>query len=449
MAPGTFDDRTHEQLAAMLANGAPAKVSSHAQLLQDASRLIAEISVHVRAAVDKADWSGESATAYRAWAKHFAQEGGQLSTYANTVGGALQRAGQALTDAQAAMPRPAADAALKGEQNAPVGDDPATSREKARQEAIRTLERLDSYYSVTTTDLRTAQEPNFRPPQPPGMRQLLPEQDHTPGTPPTAGGLGSTERHATGEQHSGTPQSSAARTYLDSVAAPSTPEVRTPSGAGGAPPPSHSTAPNPPVPAPIGIGPASTPPTTARSSNPAVTATPRGTESRGSTSPGSAQTRVPSTGPVASGSPYAKGGSPVPHPGVHGGRQLPGVPGRSLPPGTVISAGTPAGGGSMTGTGRYVPPGGATGVAPNPGQVSGHRPVAEPAARNHPQRTTGNVVKPATTGIVNGPPAPQSTASTTPREKRNERGTHRPGLATDKFELSEEHRRRIVPPVIG
>lgn len=457
MAPGTFDDRTHEQLAAMLANGAPAKVSSHAQLLQDASRLIAEISVHVRAAVDKADWSGESATAYRAWAKHFAQEGGQLSTYANTVGGALQRAGQALTDAQAAMPRPAADASLKGEQNAPIGDDPATMREKTRQEAIRTLERLDSYYSVTTTTLRTAEEPNFRPPEPPGMRQPVIEFSSTgsgpvdrPYAPPSPPGGPAPDPRGARENSA----ADAVRTSLDSVAAPAPVEARSqPTPAASTPSQGTSSGlppgPNASVPP---LGPTTRP----------GTAFPPGPARGPGTAQGHAAPRTPTpgqpfpgstgglgTGGNAGASTPGRAATPAPHPGIHGGRMRPAEPPTSTARGTVI--GGPAGPIGSTGRPGTAAPAAGPGV-PSQQQVPARRLATEPGGTAPLRRPAGAGSGAAAprNGVIGGASAPAGSAPTTRGEQRkNPRSNRPPGLASDRFELSEEQLKKIVPPVIG
>jgi hypothetical protein len=83
-----------------------------------------------------------------------------LSSYAWTVGTAMQKAGTALREAQTTMPPPPPSVLM---QDASANLLSETMAESDRQEAIQVVERLRSYYEVSVELMSNAEEPRFEP----------------------------------------------------------------------------------------------------------------------------------------------------------------------------------------------------------------------------------------------------------------------------------------------
>ncbi|TDC20861.1 hypothetical protein E1265_20075 [Streptomyces sp. 8K308] len=155
---GEFERYTHEQLAGLLASADPEQLTARADVLLAMARGLNGADKQVLVQMSQVEWQGENAKAFRAWGRHLVQESATLADYARTVGNALQDAGQALSEARAAMPP-------TPERPAPVSETAiaSVSEELERQEAIHVLERLSSSYRAAADDMAGAQEPRFRP----------------------------------------------------------------------------------------------------------------------------------------------------------------------------------------------------------------------------------------------------------------------------------------------
>lgn len=461
MATGGFDNHTHEQLQAMIANGAPTQLTMQGATLDSAGSVMRQISEYLVRMSGKVEWQGEAGNAFRAWSKEFAREADKLGTYSTKVGNVLSNAGQALSETKSGMPTAASDGVWREEAAATPGA--GLAREKQRQEAIAQLERLDSHYKVATENLTKLQEPNFRPisdvspidasPGRPGESQFMPPgvaqrtgattsvgaASAGPGTvdaaPPTAGATPS----------SPLPGDSASRTELD-AAPPAVTEPRALTGASGNTSP--STAPPASGPSPVPA--------------PAVGGTPPPAQG-GRPSPitgGGVPSRAPNT-PTGAAPPTATGGPgrPVVPPagsGIHGGRPVPptNVPPRpaGMPRGTVISADTPPlrpapGAGTAPSPGASGPRG--TGAAqPHAGRpgYTTHTPP-QPGA---PSKLSGKAFTPGGTGLVQGGTTSGSVAPTSASSRRTERrdGERPDYLKEDEQTWQRQVRRRVVPPVI-
>ena len=155
-----FEGYTHEQLAQLLAGADPEQLTTRADVLLAMATALNGADKQIFLRMSQVEWQGEGAEAFRAWGRHLVQESVALADYTRTIGNAMQDAGQALTEARAAMPP-------VPERPVPLTDEalPTLAEEMERQEAIRVLERLSGSYRAAADDMTAAQElePQFRP----------------------------------------------------------------------------------------------------------------------------------------------------------------------------------------------------------------------------------------------------------------------------------------------
>ena len=459
MAPGKFDDHTHEQLQKMIASGTPDKISAHAQTLESAAQIIAQASAYVDSVVSRLEWKGEAAQAYRSWATQFAKEGNKLSEYAQSVGTALSTAGQALNETKSGMPNAGSESAWREETMASPGAE--VSREKARQEAIQRMERLDSYYAVASEQIRDTKEPTFKaraldlPPAPSsGSSGATPDgaqqaAANVPAAQSTGGPLSQTSLEKNSVAPSQVPHSlptvearaplpdSQVRTDLNSV--DTVPDVR-PSPSGNVPTQSAPTGTQPASNSPSPSGPSVIPPVTAGRP--------------GGISPGHQQSGGTTSGQAGG---ISRGSNPLQppvSPGIHGGRasHLPSSPTQAgMARGTVIGAepgrqGRPTGGG-------YTPGVSSSGIPTTPGgsQQGSRRDSRPPGGTAHKSSSPTSPRReftPGGTGLVQGGTPLGSPRGTGQAGQERRNSEQRPGYLREKAATWGDNRRRIVPPVI-
>ncbi|WP_199896883.1 WXG100 family type VII secretion target [Streptomyces niger] len=309
--------------------------------LADAKIEIKWIGEELKKHVGRTTWEGKAGDAFREWGDEFAKETLKLAEYAGSVGDAMVTAGQALKEVTKSMPdMPAStEKTIEVKSSSPKADTveygkapDAEEEEKVRNEALKQMHKLASYYAMSEGSISAAEEPKFKPL--PG--EVMPDSSDYRDS--WQAGYGSTQAgaslhgayptvsspHMSVTSHDGLDSvrvPEASRTHIDSVAPPSAPHV---------PPSPSPTSPN--LPGPVG------------------------------------NTNV--TPPVMMPAPTMPGGKAIGLPPSTGGRMSTGIPGMterisggsgaarasSLPhPNNGIVGGTP--GGSQAGTQSRVPRG--------------------------------------------------------------------------------------------
>ncbi|MEU4266873.1 hypothetical protein [Streptomyces sp. NPDC026092] len=439
---GEFEGKSLDALYAMIASAKPEEITTTGSALAAAVPKILDIAADLRLYVSRVQWEGEGGNAFRTWAGGVATETLVLGDFTKVVADEMQRAGQALSEAKAAVPKPAGMCFADPE------------KEKARiesetgpklQEAIHQLERLSSYYDSTRERMGAEREPDFKPLN--GTDVGAGERAYGTGnsgngttyTSSSGVGPGHSDRSSTRTPDVATtdrpipdvtlPPAATKRpedevnTNLDSVTI--TPEAppRTPAQPPTTPPVTTVGPPTPPLPPlapPVGPQPTAGPPR----ANPGL--------------PGPANGGLKGPGPL---------GLPPRAEGITGGRQVPGrtgLPGQGprLPVGPVVGEeragqhGRGAGGMYGPGAGMHGTPGGNTGGA------AGRRLAMQPGGTvGNPTGSGGRAFTPGGTGLVR----PTST-----ERGEDERRTNRsrPDYLTEDEETWASGQRQIVPPVI-
>ncbi|MFJ3580632.1 hypothetical protein ACIPPS_00105 [Streptomyces sp. NPDC090127] len=437
---GEFEGKSLDALYAMIASAKPEEITTTGSGLAAAVPKILEIAADLRLYIGRVQWEGEGGNAFRTWGAGMVSETLVLGDFTKVVADEMQRAGQALSEAKAAVPKPAGMCFADPE------------KEKARiesetgpklQEAIHQMERLASYYDATRNRMGAEREPEFKP-----LEGRVRDGERAYGTGETgsgttyagsSGGLtraeGSSSR-TPGEATPGRPtpdvtlppaptrpSEKEVNTNLDSVTitpeTPTRPIVQPPT----TPPVTTVGPPTPPLP-PLAppIGPHQT------AGPPRATPGPQG----------------PANGGLKGPSPF---GTPPRAEGITGGRQVPGrtgMPGQGprLPMGQVIGeerAGQYGRGGAGMhgpGAGMHGAPGG------NTGGTAGRRLAMQPGGTvGNPTGAAGRAFTPGGTGLVR----PNST-----ERGEDERRTNRarPDYLTEDEETWAPGQRQIVPPVI-
>ncbi|MFJ4338152.1 hypothetical protein [Streptomyces sp. NPDC088915] len=467
---GEFEGKSLDALYAMIAAAKPEELSSSGTALAAAVPKILAIASDLRHYISRVEWEGEGGDAFRKWGAGMVSETLVLGDFTKVVSEEMKRAGQALTEAKAAVPKPAGMCFADPE------------KEKARiesekgpklQEAIQQLQRLSSYYDATRERIGAERQPEFKPLTSVGRG----EGEHEYGV---GGGAGSGTSSGTGAGTGSAPagHSSSLRSAepgtggTDRVTPLSPPTTPTPTT-----PPTTPTLPTPPVAPPdravdtsldsVTVAPeAPTRPTT----QPPVVQPPT-TSGPGPVLPPVVPPLGRQTGP--------QGGYPLPRPatpgpsgpvarvpgltgpgplgpgprteGITGGRQVPGRPGLGqqagrMPMGTVIGeerAGSQLGRGAA---GMHGPGAGGFGGAPagTPG-AAGRRLATQPGGTvgsAAASTTGGRAFTPGGTGLVRPP------ASTNPGEEERREARNRPDYLSEDEETWTSGQRRIVPPVI-
>ncbi len=163
MAGGKFEKRSHDELYNMVATAKPDQLTSVGAALMAAFDDINAIADELKAHAERVHWEGEGADAFREWGREVAKQTHKMADYTLLVGLHMSTAGQGLSEVKAAMPAPTAadDKKHKNDAEQAVAD-------KHHLEALRQMDKLDSYYETAFTEINNLEEPNF-PPLPNGF----------------------------------------------------------------------------------------------------------------------------------------------------------------------------------------------------------------------------------------------------------------------------------------
>lgn len=476
-----FENHELDDMIDLVESARPGDMIGVADALGPVSQQIAQAGQELIDHLDGVEWEGESAKAFRDWARDLAKNTLKLGDYAAAVGKEMGNVGTGLATIQQSMPS-RADGKATEVKKIPTPAQVTTNdayvkakaadqarHEAARQEAIGQMNKLGSYYSVSAEQLEVASRdaPAFKPPKDVGV----PKPTDPPGYGKNKGGGGGGAAGNVGPVRNDVGDSSSprqshpvpspdpeVRTNLDSLTLPKAPEpepsVRPAPSSGGGPTPPSAMG---PVAPPFGPG-GTQPPGNMRQSprfSGAVRQDPTGPKGQagrvnpsapgrfgpGGTGPGMTGTGRPKvTGPSAFGrSDGIVGGSPQ-RSGDRGGR---------IPRGTVI--GGERGGAGQSGAGTTGGKSGAAGrrLASNPGGVVGGPRGAGDRVRGAKDFTPGGTglvrgVKPTrdTTGQM---PAPRTSSA---QQESDRDGSARPDYLSEDPETWTPRRRDIVPPVI-
>lgn len=450
MSGGEFEDKSLAALHSMVANANPKALTSRGDALGKAGTDMDGIGHELRAYVERVQWKGQGGDAFREWGQQFALETMRFAMYARSLGQHLADAGQALTEAKAAIPAP------EGMCYADPEKDKARQKEEEakRQEAINQMIRLSSYYRMAGENIRGAEEPQFK--APPGAGWFNGADANSSSTLP---GVGPKESATYQSQDTASDRSMLTKsggevrstpvvdrsapvverpvhTTIDSVATVPVNETR-PQATGPAPSQS-SSGPSAPTVAPV--------------------ASPSPVQRSGQASP---------RAPLANRPPAVSGGGVPPRGAGNSGLVPPRGPGNNgVIGGTPRQAGTPTSGlprGAVAGgdhatTGR--PMGGHPGAAgggasSNRGMPLGRPMASQPGGTVGTPSSTGNhgrAFTPGGTGLVRGGAvtpgmAARPTNTSPPREDRR-RGNDRPDYLAEDEETWASGQRNVVPPVI-
>lgn len=458
MAGSEFEGKSLDALYAMVVAAKPGELTSAGEALAKAAPKILGIAQDLRSHLARVAWEGEGGEAFRNWGRGVVSETMMLGDFTMVVGEEMQRAGQALTEAKAAVPKPAGMCFADPE------------KEKARlesetgpklQEAVNQMNRLSSYYGASRDRIAAEPEPVFEP-MPGGGRVGESERrygsDVSGGTGETAsygsqtGSSGGTARghvapaSVTGTGGQGIVQSpDPAKSHVP----PETPVSTGLDSATVAPPRENTTVPGtlgPLSPTSNGGGGGITPPLV-----PPVS--PVGSVPIGQTGGGTRTVAPAMPGALRGSAPAGPFGAPRvgAAEGIVGGRPVPARGGGASSNGPRLPMGTVVGEerGALGGRGAAGMPGHASGMhgAPGAGGVQGGRRLAtQPGGAVGLPRTSAVAARgeftPGGTGLVR-PPFSTGTGSD---ERRSTAA--RPDYLGEDEETWAVGQRHIVPPVI-
>lgn len=395
-----FEGYELNSLLDMVRQTKPEDLENAGKALWNARDAIKDAAEELSGHIDRVEWVGESGEAFRTWGKKLVNHTRKLSAFAEVAGDQITAAGTGLASVISALPERDTRIDPKSVEDIPApkrvesNDEyaAAVKTEKNRQEAINQMNRLASFYAVSSETLAAQEAPTFESmpdvgvPEPDpsdGRGRLTLGEDG--GTLSAAGDSGTTAHHSTsrpgGESGTGgttvpykdvdgsiTYPDRNVGTKIDSV---DTLPPQTTSPSTGTPP----SAPNSP-----GTGGGTIPPF----ANGAAYRVPNGPAGRASRAGGGGRTPVSAQG--RSGNPSGASQAPL-------GRGPTGPMGRSsstgqsgVRGGPTASSGTPMGRGVSGGTPRVSGPAGGrtggpgvTGAGRGTGVVGG-RPTAGPSA---------------------------------------------------------------------
>jgi uncharacterized protein YukE len=359
----------------------PEDLESSGKALCDAREAIKAAADELRGRIDKVKWRGQAGTNFREYGRALVKSTDELSEYAGKAGDQVLAAAMGLASVRSAMP--ARDPRnLKRPENFSEAEktekkdeyDAAVKVEKDRQEAINQMNRLASYYAVSSQQLAVLQD---KPPTFPKMPNVgMPQAPRMSGSP---GGSGAASAARTaGAGHYVPPADAAGQAEAHGVndvptrVTPAQGTVEYPDDAVGTTIDSVGTLP----PTTTTPAPGPTPPIT-------------GTPPAAGGQPGNFDSYVPLV--PGKGSGKATGGAGgLRTPASAQGRPQQGlansVTGRPTGPGATNQMGRPTATGQTTGRGvsstaKPFPMGqsGVTGGTPRPGGTTGARPNAGPA----------------------------------------------------------------------
>jgi len=179
MAGSDFERMSLAQLHALVADADPDKLTSAGSAVGDASPRIDAIGLGLRGYAERVEWEGEGAEGFRDWTREFAGEVMKLAQYAAVVGDQMEAAGQALREAQKAIPKPVDVAEAHGDPD--LDDALQKDATTNKQAAIHQLERVTSYYRFANDEIKAREEPRFKPLSIPGLKEPSQAYGSSPG----------------------------------------------------------------------------------------------------------------------------------------------------------------------------------------------------------------------------------------------------------------------------
>ncbi|WP_369183277.1 hypothetical protein [Streptomyces sp. Y1] len=182
-----FNQYSHSTLKGMVDGAKSQEVLSRALKLQQAGRVLSDLSTALQAHLGQVHWEGDAAEGFKTWVGNLYKSAAIIAKHSWTAGDAMNQAGEALTTARSAVPLPPNDAIvtvdkrkkqavmipanvesklavggtidgyMKGINKDWVTEDEAKQAQalidKEKQEAVHQLEKLAQAYSAATTTL--------------------------------------------------------------------------------------------------------------------------------------------------------------------------------------------------------------------------------------------------------------------------------------------------------
>ncbi|MER7581630.1 hypothetical protein [Kitasatospora sp. NPDC097691] len=213
-----YNDMKHPALRAVVDKTMPDVVLKRAAQLQDAGRVLGELSTALQAHLGQVHWEGPAAENFKSWVGNLYKSADIIGQHSTTAGGAMTQAGEALSTAKVAMPpvpQNAVDVVARYErQTAPAGVETKLSAvgqtidqymkasgtpegnawvteadykqakatvEKERQEAVHQVENLAQAYTAATATLNGIPDDVTLPGTPETERNRGGESEYTGG----------------------------------------------------------------------------------------------------------------------------------------------------------------------------------------------------------------------------------------------------------------------------
>ncbi|MFF2141811.1 hypothetical protein [Kitasatospora sp. NPDC058190] len=100
-----YNDMKHAELRALVDGTQPDVLLKRAGKLQDAGRVLTELSTALQAHLGTVSWEGQAAENFKTWVGNLYKSAAIIGQHSTTAGGAMTQAGEALSTAKVAMPQ--------------------------------------------------------------------------------------------------------------------------------------------------------------------------------------------------------------------------------------------------------------------------------------------------------------------------------------------------------
>jgi uncharacterized protein YukE len=165
----SFEGHRLNDMIDLVEQANPADLESAGEALKNARDAIAAAAKELGEYIDRADWRGESADAFRKWGKNLVKDTHRLSDFADTASVQIASAGAGLASVRSSMPPRDQRADPKMVEDIPTPKrvegnaeyDAAAKAENHRQEAINQMNRLSSFYQVSQHSMAGQEPPTF------------------------------------------------------------------------------------------------------------------------------------------------------------------------------------------------------------------------------------------------------------------------------------------------
>lgn len=165
-----FNGMSHEQMLQWLDQADSKTVQAAADRLAAAAKAIEKIADDLKVRPQWVAWKGEGAEAFRAWSSDLASSTFRLGDFSADSARWLARASEAISGAQAAIPRDAPGSGKSaGASDRPAGKSAtdaaklAADREAIRQEAAGQMRKLGQSYQLSAEQMNALERPVFPP----------------------------------------------------------------------------------------------------------------------------------------------------------------------------------------------------------------------------------------------------------------------------------------------